>query len=130
MGSFLSGLASKVGGAAKRVGKAINSAESGSSGDSDGKSGATSRQDKIRKGFSDLSKSGNARAQGAAQAANQSNREVDRDSQDFRGAASQRLGSFKKGGKVKRTGDYLLHKNERVLTARQESKRKRSKSSR
>jgi len=33
------------------------------------------------------------------------------------------LGSFKKGGKVKKTGSYKLHKGERVLTKKQ-AKRK------
>jgi hypothetical protein len=33
--------------------------------------------------------------------------------------AGDLLGGFKKGGKVKKTGPYKLHKGERVLTARQ-----------
>jgi hypothetical protein len=32
---------------------------------------------------------------------------------------SRPLGSFKKGGKVKKTGKYKLHKGERVLTKKQ-----------
>lgn len=32
------------------------------------------------------------------------------------------LGGFRKGGKVKKTGTYRLHKNERVLTAKQAKK--------
>ena len=32
------------------------------------------------------------------------------------------LGSFKKGGKVKKTGVYKLHKNEQVLNAKQTAK--------
>jgi hypothetical protein len=31
----------------------------------------------------------------------------------------QALGSFKRGGKVKRTGTYKLHKGEKVLTKKQ-----------
>jgi hypothetical protein len=34
------------------------------------------------------------------------------------------LGSFKKGGKVKKTGVYKLHKGERVLNAKQTAKTK------
>jgi hypothetical protein len=36
-----------------------------------------------------------------------------------RAGASPLLGQFKKGGKVKKTGNYKLHKGERVLTAKQ-----------
>jgi hypothetical protein len=32
------------------------------------------------------------------------------------------MGSYKKGGKVKKTGAYKLHKNERVLNAKQTKK--------
>jgi len=35
------------------------------------------------------------------------------------------LGSFKKGGKVKKTGKYKLEKGERVLTKAQQKKRKK-----
>lgn len=33
------------------------------------------------------------------------------------------LGSYKKGGKVKKTGLYKLHKGERVLTKKQAKKK-------
>jgi|SRR5579871_4931299 len=38
------------------------------------------------------------------------------------------LGSFKKGGKIKKTGIYKLHKNERVLNAKQTKKAEAGKS--
>lgn len=34
------------------------------------------------------------------------------------------LGSFKKGGKVKRTGCYLLHKGEKVVPVRKRKKKR------
>ena len=40
------------------------------------------------------------------------------------GAASESAGSFKRGGKVRKTGLAKVHKGERVLTAKQDNKRK------
>lgn len=37
--------------------------------------------------------------------------------------ARQALGSFKRGGKVKKTGLYKLHKNEKVVPAKRATKR-------
>jgi hypothetical protein len=36
------------------------------------------------------------------------------------------IGSFKNGGRVKKTGKYLLHKNEQVVPARKKKRGKRS----
>lgn len=40
----------------------------------------------------------------------------------YGGAAGEILGSFKKGGRVKRTGHYLLHKGELVVPVRKRKK--------
>jgi hypothetical protein len=37
---------------------------------------------------------------------------------------TNRMGSFKKGGTVKKTGDYKLHKGEKVLTAKSKALKK------
>jgi hypothetical protein len=43
---------------------------------------------------------------------------------------SDTIGSFKRGGKVRKTGLARVHKGERVITAKQDRKRKRSGKSR
>ena len=44
---------------------------------------------------------------------------IDQYKQGVAGEKGKVQGSFKKGGKVKKTGIYRLHKNERVLTTKQ-----------
>jgi hypothetical protein len=100
----------------------VDTSQDTSSGDS-GSSGIAQR---IAKGLGGMSRSSNDSAQKSRDSADQSIEDVGRAAEGFRNTAAQRLGSFKKGGKVKRTGTYKLHAGEEVLTKRQ-AKRMKSK---
>lgn len=91
-----------------------------------GGSGGSTKQ-RIAQGLGQMSQRAQQSAQQSDAGASKSREEVERDSEGFRNTVTQRLGSFKKGGRVKKTGDYLLHENERVIPAR---KAKRTKSKR
>ena len=82
----------------------------------------SSQSSKTRQGIADAAssfqRSSDRQSGESGSAVSASISRIDEDSNAFRQNV-QRLGSFKRGGKVKRTGDYKLHRGERVLTKRQ-----------
>jgi hypothetical protein len=90
--------------------------------DSSGGSGSSQRQSQMQDAHSQLAKKSPRGANPAANAGKaireagqkMMTNSADRASED----AERLLGSMKRGGKVKRTGLYRLHKNERVVPAR------------
>jgi hypothetical protein len=93
--------ASQIGSAARKIGQALQPLQ---------RATATNVQARSSGGGGDNS-------QQAANAQNQVNR-------------LKILGSMRKGGKVKRTGVYLLHKNEVVKPARKKAKKREKKRAR
>ena len=86
-----------------------------------GSSGPKSVADKIKK-HKQYSKSGTDMGGGGAESGDFGGASVPSD-----GSADPEIGSFKKGGKVKKTGKYKLHAGERVLNSKQTRKYDRKK---
>jgi len=91
-----------------------------------GGQGQSSGSQRVAKVFGGLARGAEKAQDRSVTAMRDNQKQLSRDSERFSDNSSGRLGSFKKGGKVKRTGLYQLHRGEVVTPA----KRKRAKSRR